>query len=1327
LQVRQWRAWTCACGTVNKENLIALLKNNEKPEWWKGNHKICYRLFNKIIETTCSLEGNQEERVKRSLHVLDPNIIIPAHIKNLKRKVVNMLAKDPEGSCTVILQLYKEHEQASVGDECLRLGITDQVLHDILSSGKQQRVGKTPVVFLTNKLVIELNETRERMGKSWVDILTWLRVLSNNHSFETVDSVHVAIERAADHKRELVLHKKKELCEEYLAKEFLLPQKKSIESVPAQNDHAVQYQMFLDQQAREIEILLSQMEHSNKEVEMLSQLVKEQSEVDIAKANEVNRLRSNLHEMQSKHEETSKKLQDAIEKLSKVSARNVNKKLKRRDVTNEKLKEMTTLQQVEIDKKETDLQAQAKIHMDLIDRKDKTIQWLNKRLDSALEAKTKAQKLKSYYKSKAVCQKTEGPLFSKISELKSHIAELENEVEVLQEHIQDFLKTPMVKAFQNGKYTDEVRAVYEDLLCWGVGVENVQKVVRTVIENLAGLECERLPKATFARYMYLEARRLSQIQVAEQLLDEWDSGNRTLHSDGTSKHGYHYATFDVTLDDGNVMVAGLRDMACGDAESQLNLLKEVLGDITSSVEDENADKKVMKSIKNLMSDRCIVQKKFNEILQTYRQSILPEVVEEWDIMDDDEKSKVSRMNDLFCGLHYIVGLADQAEEALRVWDKLLYDETKVGSLSQGGYSKGGESGTLRLLRTVCKAVQAKGCERSGRAVSFADHARENGIESIPLAPFLGNRFNIIFHNGGGVFYLHEHLRSFFDMMKDENKLLKAVYYDLEVSSFLAGCRALGLINKFITGPLWRVLEKEDVSFMDMSARYQRLLECFEEWAQDSTPVLTGEAVVFDDVKLKKDLCYEKLIKEDPDWDPMTKQVLELIFGSFVVVTKRMLTDHLEGGKYDKPDVEMQDECKNAPKTNVVPERDFGMLDRLLAQKPNATTLVFEGILMSTKNDTKGWRDSLTPEKRKAVMEMVRNSKASQRQQFIERKAIIRKKREEKLEKGKQEKERKETKLRMLKQDLVQKVEELGGMWKTDTEVDEQIAKISKEKDKKIAIKTQIQFRKIVLGAKHKDKKVFQMSSEGNAFSSQVLVSNLKEIIRQSMEDSKKVTEPENPQVTRVGQKLISREKMLEQKELYKQRASKEVEKAGGKRKGDGPTTNDKRSAKRKKDGQQNENVPTIVVPVDLVGKRISHHCFENDEADWFEGVVIDISETNNQDPDLYIRYDGYDSLYIFSYHDFKDGNVKLIPVSEEDFLGKKISQRFEDEAQNHSWWENGRVLQIVEGSDDTNPEFVIEFDSQSELDGTEDEASTESEVCIFNLFEDYLNNDLRIL
>ena len=34
---------------------------------------------------------------------------------------------------------------------------------------------------------------------------------------------------------------------------------------------------------------------------------------------------------------------------------------------------------------------------------------------------------------------------------------------------------------------------------------------------------QTIPKATFARYMYLEARQLSEIHVAEQLLDEWSN------------------------------------------------------------------------------------------------------------------------------------------------------------------------------------------------------------------------------------------------------------------------------------------------------------------------------------------------------------------------------------------------------------------------------------------------------------------------------------------------------------------------------------------------------------------------------------------------------------------------------------------------------------------------------------------------------------------------------------------------------------------------------------------------------------------------------------
>ena len=53
----------------------------------------------------------------------------------------------------------------------------------------------------------------------------------------------------------------------------------------------------------------------------------------------------------------------------------------------------------------------------------------------------------------------------------------------------------------------------------------ITEVIRSVLTNLGGVECGRLPKATFSRYMFLEARRLAQIHVAEELLTDWDATN----------------------------------------------------------------------------------------------------------------------------------------------------------------------------------------------------------------------------------------------------------------------------------------------------------------------------------------------------------------------------------------------------------------------------------------------------------------------------------------------------------------------------------------------------------------------------------------------------------------------------------------------------------------------------------------------------------------------------------------------------------------------------------------------------------------------------------
>ena len=46
-----------------------------------------------------------------------------------------------------------------------------------------------------------------------------------------------------------------------------------------------------------------------------------------------------------------------------------------------------------------------------------------------------------------------------------------------------------------------------------------------------------------------KARSLSQMQVADELMEIWDPENRTLDSDGTSKHGRSFITEDVVKAD----------------------------------------------------------------------------------------------------------------------------------------------------------------------------------------------------------------------------------------------------------------------------------------------------------------------------------------------------------------------------------------------------------------------------------------------------------------------------------------------------------------------------------------------------------------------------------------------------------------------------------------------------------------------------------------------------------------------------------------------------------------------------------------------------------
>ena len=141
-------------------------------------------------------------------------------------------------------------------------------------------------------------------------------------------------------------------------------------------------------------------------------------------------------------------------------------------------------------------------------------------------------------------------------------------------------------------------------------------------------------------------KRTSQHQVAESLLKDYDSSCRTLHADGTSKVGKNYGTYDVATNQGQILIAGIREVSLGDSETQLSVLLDILSEIDESLQDteKNVSNKIISSIKNIMSDRHIVQKKFNSVFQDYHASVLSNVVGDWDAINEDIQSNFIKVN-----------------------------------------------------------------------------------------------------------------------------------------------------------------------------------------------------------------------------------------------------------------------------------------------------------------------------------------------------------------------------------------------------------------------------------------------------------------------------------------------------------------------------------------------------------------------------------------------------------------------------------------------------------------------------------------------------------
>ena len=94
-------------------------------------------------------------------------------------------------------------------------------------------------------------------------------------------------------------------------------------------------------------------------------------------------------------------------------------------------------------------------------------------------------------------------------------------------------------------------------------------------------------------------------------------------------------------------------------------------------------------------------------------------------------------------------------------------------------------------------------------------------------------------------------------------------------------------------------------------------------------MLNNNVIFFENVVISKDDVYNLLILPSNILDESTKQCLEVIFGSLSIITRRMLDDHPQDGKYSNLNQQLMKETVSVSTTNSIAERNFGMLDRFI--------------------------------------------------------------------------------------------------------------------------------------------------------------------------------------------------------------------------------------------------------------------------------------------------------------------------------------------------------------------------------------------------------------
>jgi E1A/CREB-binding protein len=333
----------------------------------------------------------------------------------------------------------------------------------------------------------------------------------------------------------------------------------------------------------------------------------------------------------------------------------------------------------------------------------------------------------------------------------------------------------------------------------------------------------------------------------------------------------------------------------------------------------------------MMTDRHVVNDSLKLLLEKWRNDCLPLIIDNFKSIPIEIQAKLGEINHFKCNLHVLVNLGTQAENALKQWEKSVVIAESSSNFIKGSYNF--STNAPDFIRASTKLCVPGADQKSGYGLLFKSYLDSlNPPVTLEMSTFHGHRINVLFSMGAAVFYHRHHIsdfiNSYFLSCTGQNNLVTCVSNYLNNNVYIAGCRALGIVDKLLTGPLWRQIESTK-HILDLNQVWYTCLNNLQIFSEDSSELLEGKSIYPNFTN--NNHIYDALFNvDDEELNMLTIEALQILCTNFLIIIHRQLGDYLPGGKFHQDSAnfsELKKQSSCVASTNIVSERDFANFDR----------------------------------------------------------------------------------------------------------------------------------------------------------------------------------------------------------------------------------------------------------------------------------------------------------------------------------------------------------------------------------------------------------------